>query len=246
MVLGFGFLQLVLDLGEKNDWFDSTFIIGLLILAVCAIVAFVIRELLVAEPILDLSVFNDRNFAVGTMCSALIGLGFNSSVLLVALYTQKILAYDAWNAGLVLAPGGLGTMISLMISGRLVARTDQRFMLIGGCLLSAVATTMMTNLTLGMDYWRLAWPRFLQGFAMRCVFPPLQTPPLATIRLARLGNATSAYNVVRNVAGSIGVALATTLLVRRSQAHQNTLVGHLNIWDADTSEKLKQWTAIVV
>src|SRR5947209_20408438 len=142
MVLGFGFLQLCLDLGEKNDWFDSGLIIALLMLAICAIVAFVIRELLAREPILDLSVFNDRNFAVGTMCIALVALGFNSSVLLVALYAQKILAWDAWNAGLVLAPGGLGTMISLMISGRLVARTDQRLMLIGGCLLNAVASTI--------------------------------------------------------------------------------------------------------
>src|SRR2546427_10650064 len=96
-----------------------------------------------AGPILDLTVFNDRNFAVGTMCIALIGLGFNSSVLLVALYTQKMLAYDAWNAGLVLAPGGLGTMISLMISGRLVARVDQRLMLMGGCLLNAFAAALM-------------------------------------------------------------------------------------------------------
>src|SRR2546426_8202278 len=243
MVLGFGFLQLVLDLGEKNDWFDSTFIVGLLILAVCAIVAFLIREMMAAEPILDLTVFNDRNFAVGTMCIALIGLGFNSSVLLVALYTQKMLAYDAWNAGLVLAPGGLGTMISLMISGRLVARVDQRLMLMGGCLLNAFAAALMTHLTLGMDYWSLAWPRFLQGFAMGFIFPPLQTLTLATIRLERLGNATAAYNVVRNIGGSIGVALATTLLVRRSQAHQTTLVSHLDIWDADTTAKLKQWTA---
>ena len=242
MVMGFGFLQLVLDLGEKKDWFDSGFIVGLLMLAVCAIVAFVIRELLATEPILDLTVFNDRNFAVGTMCIAIIGLGFNSSVLLVALYTQKILAWDAWNAGLVLAPGGLGTMISLMISGRLVARTDQRLMLVGGCLLNAVAATMMTSVTLGMDYWSLAWPRFLQGFAMGFVFPPLQTLTLATIRLERLGNATAAYNVVRNIGGSVGVALATTFLVRRSQAHQTALVSHLDVWDAETAARLKQWT----
>src|SRR3989441_4522193 len=243
MVMGFGFLQLVLDLGEKKDWFDSGFIVGLLMLAVCAIVAFVIRELLATEPILDLTVFNDRNFAVGTMCIAIIGLGFNSSVLLVALYTQKILAWDAWNAGLVLAPGGLGTMISLMISGRLVARTDQRLMLVGGCLLNAVAATMMTSVTLGMDYWSLAWPRFLQGFAMGFVFPPLQTLTLATIRLERLGNATSAYNVGRNVSGSVGVAMATTLLVRRSQEHQSTLVAHVDVWSADTPRRLKELTA---
>jgi MFS transporter, DHA2 family, multidrug resistance protein len=242
MVLGFGLLQLYLDLGEKKDWFDSGLIIALFILAVCAIMAFVIRELLAPEPILDLTVFNDRNFAVGTICIALVGLGFNSSVLLVALFAQNVLSWDAWNAGLVLAPGGLGTMISLMISGRLVARADQRLMLIGGCLLNAVAATMMTSVTLGMDYWSLAWPRFLQGFAMGFIFPPLQTLTLATIRLERLGNATAAYNVVRNIGGSIGVALATTLLVRRSQAHQTTLVSHLNIWDADTTLKLKQWT----
>jgi len=242
MVLGFGFLQLVLDLGEKKDWFDSGLIVGLFMVAVCAIVAFLIRELLAAEPILDLSVFNDRNFAVGTMCIALVGLGLNSSVLLVALYTQKILAWDAWNAGLVLAPGGLGTMIALLISGRLVARADQRLMLAGGCLLQAVATTMMASVTLGMDYWSLAWPRFLQGFAGGFIFPPLQTLTLATVRLERLGNATAAYNVVRNIGGSIGVALATTLLVRRSQEHQTTLVAHLNVWDAETAARLKQWT----
>src|SRR5262249_62371372 len=137
-----------------------------------ALVAFVIRERLAAEPILDLSVFNDRNFSVGTICIALVALGFNSSVLLVALYTQKILSWDAWNAGLVLAPGGFGTMISLMISGRLVARMDQRLMLIGGCLLNAFASMMMTSLTLGLDYLGLACARFLEGLAVGFQFPP--------------------------------------------------------------------------
>jgi len=243
MILGFGFLQLGLDLGEKNDWFDSLFIVALFVVAVCALVGFLVRELLAAEPILDLSVFNDRNFAVGTICIALVGLGFNSSMLLLALYTQKMLAYDAWNAGLVLAPGGLGTMLALMVSGRLVARMDQRLMLVGGCLLSAFATTLMTQLTLSMDYWSLAWPRFLQGFSMGFIFVPLQTLTLATIRLDRLGNATAAYNMVRNLGGSVGVAVVTTLLVRRSQEHQTTLVAHVNVWSADTTGRLKDWTS---
>ena len=242
MVAGFGFLQLALDLGEKEDWFDSDLIVGLLALAVVTLIAFVIRELMAAEPILDLSVFNDRNFAVGTLCIAIVALGFNSSMLLLALYTQKILGYDAWNAGIVLAPGGLGTMISLLISGRLVARMDQRLMLTGGCLLNAFASLQMTGLTLTMDYWSLAWPRFLQGFAMGFIFPPLQTLTLATIRLERLGNATAAYNVVRNVGGSVGVALATTLLIRRSQGHQASLVSHVNVWDPDTARRLHEWT----
>ena len=242
MVVGFGCLQLALDLGEKEDWFHSDLIVGLFILALITVVGFVIRELKTPEPILDLTVFNDRNFTVGTLCIALVALGFNSSMLLLALYTQKILGYDAWNAGIVLAPGGLGTMIALMISGRLVARMDQRLMLIGGCLLNAFASIQMTSLSLTMDYWSLAWPRFLQGFSAGFIFPPLQTLTLATIRLERLGNATAAYNVVRNVGGSVGVALATMLLVRRSQEHQSTLVSHVNIWDPDTARRLKEWT----
>jgi DHA2 family multidrug resistance protein len=243
MVCGFGCLQLAVDLGEKEDWFQSDLIVGLLVVAACTLTGFVVRELRASEPILDLRVFNDRNFAVGTLCIALVGLAFNSSMLLLALYTQKILGYDAWNSGLVLAPGGLGTMIALMISGRLVSRMDQRLMLIGGCLLNAFAAVQMTWLTLEMDYWSLAWPRFLQGFGAGFIFPPLQVLTLATIRLERLGNATAAYNVVRNVGGSVGVALATMFLVRRSQEHQSTLVAHVNVWDPDTARRLKEWTA---
>jgi DHA2 family multidrug resistance protein len=241
MVMGFGCLQLMLDLGEKEDWFDSGFIVLLFILAVAALAGFVVREITTREPILDLVVFNDRNFAVGTMCIALVGLGMNSSMLLVALYTQKMLGYDAWTSGLVLAPGGLGTMIALLISGRLISRVDQRLMLAGGCGLNIVAVLLMTNLTLGLDYWALAWPRFLQGFAMGFVFPPLQVLALATISLDRLGNATAAYNVIRNVGGSIGVALATTLLARRSQGHQAALVAHVNPWDPETAQRLAEW-----
>src|SRR5256885_8931658 len=163
MVFGFGFLQLMLDLGEKEDWFDSGLIVVLFVLAVCTLAGFLIRELMATEPILDLSVFNDRNFAVGTVCIALVGLGLNSSMLLVALYTQKMLAYDAWNSGLVLAPGGLGTMLALMVSGRLVAPMDQRLMLAGGGPLCASPPTPPARAHPGMGYWRLAWPRLLPG-----------------------------------------------------------------------------------
>src|SRR2546421_10594346 len=165
MMLGFGCLQLVLDLGERQDWFDSTIISTLAVGAVVMLTAFVIRELSAEEPILDLRVFNDRNFGVASVAIFLIGLGFNSSILLVALYTQKILGYDAWTAGLTLAPGGLGTMIALMAAGRLVSRVDQRLMLAFGCLLQAASLWLMTEVTSTMDFEALAWPRFVQGFS---------------------------------------------------------------------------------
>jgi DHA2 family multidrug resistance protein len=243
MVLGFGCLQLVLDLGERNDWFASAMIFCFGVLAVCMLTAFVIREFLADEPILDLNVFRDRNFGVSSLAIFLIGFSFNSSVLLVALYTQKILGYDAWTAGLTLAPGGLGTMIALMISGRLVSRMDQRLMLAGGCVLQVVALWMMTQVTATIDFWNLAWPRFLQGFSSGFLFVPLQALALATIPTERLANSTAAYNVVRNIGGSMGVAIATTLLARRSQQHQAILTSHVHVWNPAVTARLQEWTA---
>jgi len=242
MVVGFGCLQLVLDRGEHEDWFDSPLIVMLSVVAVVAVAGFIIRELTAREPILDLGVFRDRNFATGSTLVMLVGLGLYSSMLLVALYTQKLLAYDAWNSGAVLGPGGVGNLISLIIAGRLVTRMDQRVLVASGCLINAVSLYMMAHLTLTMDYWSLVVPRFIQGFGLGFIFVPLVTLTLATIDRQRLGNATSAFNVLRNLGGSVGVALATTFLVRRSQQHQSTLGANVNAWDPETAARLKQWT----
>ncbi|OGK79793.1 MAG: EmrB/QacA family drug resistance transporter [Candidatus Rokubacteria bacterium GWC2_70_16] len=242
IVVGFGCLQLVLDRGEREDWFDSGFIATLAVVAALALAGFLVRELTTHEPILDLRVFADRNFAAGSTVIAMVGFGLYSSMILVALYTQKLMGYDAWTAGLVLAPGGVGNMLSLLAAGQLVTRMDQRLLLTVGCLLNALGLYWMTFLTLGMDYWTLVWPRFLQGLGLGFIFVPLATLTLATIRKDRLGNATSAFNVLRNLGGSIGVALATTLLSRRSQVHQATLAGHVDVWDPETAARLAGWT----
>ncbi len=240
MVAGFGCLQLVLDRGEREDWFDSSTIVALTIVAVCALVGFLIRELLTIDPILDLAVFADRNFAMGATLSAIVGFGMFSGMLLVAVFTQKLLGYDAWTSGLVLAPGGLGNVFSLFTSG-LVTRIDQRLMLGFGCLLNAASLYMMTSLTLGMDYWALAGPRFLQGFAVGFIFVPMSTLTLATIRRDKLVNATAVYGMMRNIGGSVGIAIVTTLLAQRSQFHQVTLVSHITPGDPETHARLTRW-----
>ena len=240
MVTGFGCLQLVLDRGEREDWFDSPAIVAMTLIAVCALVGFLIRELMASEPILDLTVFTDRNFATGSTLIAIVGFGMFSGMLLVAVFTQKLLGYDAWTSGLVLAPGGLGNICSLFASG-IVTRVDQRWMLAFGCLLNAVSLYMMTSLTLGMDYWALALPRFIQGFAVGFIFVPLSTLTLATIQRHKLVNATAVYGMLRNLGGSIGIAVVTTLLAQRSQFHQATLVSHITPWDPETQVRLAQW-----
>jgi len=243
MAVGFLSLQLFLDQGERNEWFDSSFILALAVLAGLTLVGFVIRELTADEPILDLTVYGDRNFAAGSVIMFVVMIGFFSSMVLLALFTQKVLGYDAWTSGLVLAPGGVGNLLSLLIAGRLITRMDQRWLLAVGCVLNAYATWEMSTVTLGADYWALAWPRMIQGVGIGFIFVPLNTVALATISRERMGNATALLNVVRNLGGAIGVALLTTLLARRSQVHQTTLGGHVDIWDAETAERLRAWAA---
>ncbi len=242
MILGFGCLQLVLDRGEREEWFDSPTIVVMAIVAVVALVGFLIREMTTSDPVIDLSVFADRNFAAGVTLIAIVGFGMFSGMLLVAVFTQKLLGYDAWTSGLVLAPGGLGNIFSLFASG-MVTRVDQRLMLGFGCLLNAASLYMMTFLTPGMDYWSLALPRFIQGFAVGFIFVPLSTMTLATVRRDKLVNATALYGMMRNVGGSVGIATVTTLLAQRSQIHQATLVGHITAFDAETRSRLAQWAS---
>ena len=242
MVLGFGCLQLVLDRGERADWFDSTAVTAMAVVAVAALAAFVIRELTAKEPLVDLAVFADRNFTLGSVMMALAGFGFYASMLLLALFTQKLMSYDAWTSGLVLAPSGIGQAIMLVIVGRLVNRADQRWLLAFGVLMNGLATLLMSNASLSSDFWALAWPRLIQGIGMGCIFVPLQMLALASVPISQLPNATALFSVVRNVGGSAGVAISTTLLSRRAQTHQSALAAHVNIWDPETAERLRQWT----
>jgi DHA2 family multidrug resistance protein len=242
MVVGFGCLQFVLDRGEREEWFDSTMIVSLSVVALAALAAFVVRELTAPEPLVDLSVFADRNFTLGSIVMALAGFGFYASMLLLALYTQKLMSYDAWTSGLVLAPSGIGQALMLILVGRLVTRVDQRIVLCFGVLMNGLATLLMSHATLTSDFWSLAFPRLVQGIGMGCIFVPLQMLALASTPIGQVPNATALFNVVRNVGGSAGVAISTTLLSRRAQTHQSALVSHVTVWDPETTLRLQQWT----
>src|SRR5262249_17344812 len=125
--------------------------------------------------------------------------------------------------------------------GRLINRMDQRWLLAIGCLLNAWAAWSMSVVTLGVDYWGLAWPRFVQGLGVGFIFVPLNAVALATIPKERMGNATALLNAVRNLGGGVGVAVVSMMLARRSQEHQSTLVAHVNPFDPETAARLSAW-----
>jgi len=238
MVLGVGSIQIALDRGNRLDWFDSPDISMLVAVGGVALVAFVARELTTEHPIVDLRVLADRTFAIGALLIALMGFALYSSMVLLTLYVEHLLGYDALTTGYVLAPGGLGSMISLALAGRLVNRVDPRWLVSAGAAIIAYSLQLMASLSLGADFETVLWSRFVQGFGMGLVFVPLTTMTLAAVPAVGMTNATGVFNVVRNLGGSAGIAVLTTLLSRQTQAHQATLVGRVTVWDPATTQRL--------
>jgi DHA2 family multidrug resistance protein len=238
LVAGIGSLQVALDQGQRLDWFDSSRITTLVVVAIVALIAFVLWELRVAHPLVDLRVLANHTFALGTLLITVVGFGLYSSFLLLTFYTEHLLRYDALTAGWVLAPAGIGSLISLAISGRLVDRMDPRWLVSIGTAVIAYSLYLMGTLSLGADFWAVLWPRFVQGFGMGLVFVPLTTMALGAVAPADLATASGLFSVVRNVGGSVGIALTTTWLSRQTQAHMATLIGHVTPWSAATADRL--------
>src|SRR5262249_49011444 len=212
-----------------EDWFDSGVIVAMTTLAVVALTAFVIRELTADEPLLDLSLLADRNFTVGSVVMSIAGFGFYASMLLLALYTQKLMGYDAWTSGLVLAPSGIGQAVTLLFVGVLVSRFDQRILLSFGVLMNGLATYLMSTATLSVDFWSLALPRLVQGVGMGCIFVPLQMLAFQSVPIRHLPNATALFSVVRNIGGSARGALSTTPPTRPAPVHPTGPLAHTQV-----------------
>jgi MFS transporter, DHA2 family, multidrug resistance protein len=232
MALWLGTLQLVLDKGQESDWFGATWIRFTAAVSVIAFIAFVTRELRCREPIVQLRILLNRNFATGTLITGLYGFVLYSTTALLPLFLQTLLGYPALDSGLAVSPRGIGSMLSMLIAGALANRVDSRHMLTFGFMVLGVSTFMLGHVNLEISMLTVAVPNFFNGFAGGFIFVPLTTMAMSRLRKQEIGNAAGIYNLVRNIGGSIGIATATTLLVRRSQVHQNFLAGSFSASDA--------------
>ncbi|HTX76493.1 MAG TPA: DHA2 family efflux MFS transporter permease subunit [Terracidiphilus sp.] len=236
--LGFGFmaiwlgtLQLVLDKGQEADWFSAPWICWTAGLSVVAFACFVARELSTGEPIVQLHILLNRNFAVGTLITGFYGVVLYAATALLPLFLQTLLGYSALDSGLAVSPRGIGSMASMVVAGALASRIDGRWLLMFGFAVFGISTLMLArlNFTIGMS--SIIVPNVLNGFAGGFVFVPLTTMAMGRLARQEIGNAAGIYNLVRNIGGSIGIATATALLVRRGQVHQNYLSASLNPTD---------------
>jgi DHA2 family multidrug resistance protein len=240
MAVGLAALQLVLDKGQEEDWFSSKFIVWTLALAFASLVAFVIWELRSDEPIVNLRILKNRNFAVGTMLISVMGVVLYGSIALLPLFLQTLLGYPATASGMAVSPRGFGSILSMLIVGRLVGRVDGRWLIMFGFSVLAFSTYMLAGLNLDIAMSNVVWPNIISGCAMGFIFVPLTTMAMGTLPNEQVGNASGVYNLMRNTGGSIGIAAMTTMLARGAQTHQAAMATHLTPYDPAFQERLRQ------
>ena len=227
LALGIGSLQVLLDTGERKDWFSSNYIRFFAVLCIAGLVALVIRELMAKEPVVDLRALKNRSFAAGVFLIGQLGFVLYASLVLLPIYVQTLLGYPAFQAGLALSPRGIGALSTTPLAGYLTGKTDPRRLLVVGLVFASLTMFSLSHLNLNAGYWDIFWPQVFQGVALSFLFIPLMALSMAGITKEKMGNATSIFNLMRNIGGSFGVAIMTTFLSRRTQFHQSRLVEHV-------------------
>jgi DHA2 family multidrug resistance protein len=239
MAIGLATLQIVLDKGQQDDWFDAVWVCWATVLVIVALAAFVVWELRTEDPIVNLRVLANRNFALGTALITAMGVLTYAPTTLLPMFLQGLLGYPALNSGLAQSPRGLGSMIGMPIVGLLVSRIDNRALIVTGFTLIGITCFLIGNLTLDITSAHFAYPNMLQGFSMGLIFVPLTTTAMGTLKNEQMGNATGIFSLVRNLGASVGISLVTTAIARDAQTHQTVLAGHLSPYDPAFQQKLQ-------
>jgi MFS transporter, DHA2 family, multidrug resistance protein len=235
LTLWVGCLQIAMDLGQQRDWFESSFITTLVAIFAIALVAFIIRELMSSEPIIDLHVFRNRTYAAGVFMMTIVGFVLYGSLVLLPLMLQTLLGYPSLQAGIAMAPRGMGSLIGMPLVGMLIGKFDARKLVAIGFVAGGLTLIWLGQLNLNAGYWDIFWPQFCQGLGLAALFVPLTTISMDAIPREQMGNATSLFNLMRNVGGSVGIALTGTMLSRTTQAYVNVLGANVDAYSSTTA-----------
>lgn len=233
LTLGLGLLQLVLDRGQRSDWFAAPWVVYSTLGSAAALIVLAIHELRFAEPILDLRILAIPVFTMAVSLIVLMSFALYGTGLLNPVFLQLYMGYTAWRAGLMMAPRGLGTMASMLLIGQLARfRYDTRPLIGVGFALMAFGVWSMAHWDLQVSPWAVVWPTVVMGLGMGMIFPTLSASTLACVERERMGYAASLYNMMRNSGAAIGVSYMTTTLISNEQIHQARLGEHFSVFDA--------------
>jgi DHA2 family multidrug resistance protein len=236
---GLGCLEVVLDKGQEDDWFHSSFITGFSLVSAAALVSFVFWELKHDNPIVDVRMFKRRSFAVANGLMLMLGVALFGSTVLLPQYLQVLMGYTAQQSGMALSPGGLVVIALLPLVGQLVSRVDTRLLVaFGFVVMSGALFYMSRKINLQMDFATAVELRAFQSVGMAFLFVPINTISYADVPPQKNNQVSGIMNLSRNMGGDIGIAFVTTLIARRAQVHQANLVAHTTAYDAPYGAKL--------
>jgi DHA2 family multidrug resistance protein len=223
LTAGLASLQYVLERGQHDDWYSSGTIWMLTIVAVVGLTWFMIKALRDRHPLVDLNVFRFRTFTIGNIIGAISGFGLFGTSLVLPLFFQTGLGFKAFDTGMALLPGAIATAISMLIVGRMTGRVDSRLLVGAGMIVFGISTWWMGGLNEHAGYWDVFWPRLVQGFGLGFLFVPLSTVTLGAVPKEELAGASGVSALLRQLGGSFGIAVLTTLLARQAAIAQNEL-----------------------
>ena len=238
LAIGIGSLQTLLERGNREDWFASPMIQLLAVAAVLGILGLVYRELHTDHPIIDLRVLRRRSLAIGCTLGMLMGVGLYGSIFLFPVYSQSLLSWSAWDSGLAILPSSLATAACMAFVGRLVWWIGPRIPFVFGMLVMMVALVSMTQWTLVSGWDQILGPQILRGVAMGCMFVPLSTATLRALPGPEVAKGAGLYNLFRQLGGSLGIAMLTTLLDHRADVHRVALAGQVGPLDPGAAQTL--------
>jgi DHA2 family multidrug resistance protein len=232
LAIGIGGLQFMLDRGNIDDWFNSSVITFVTLASVCGIAGFALRSLLVrGKPLFDLRIFRDANFTTSSLMVTAVGLAMYGAMVIQPIMLEGLFQYPTLSTGLVMAPRGIASMVSMLVVGKLVSKLDSRLLIGSGILFGATGTWVCTHYTLETSYFWFVWPVLMQGMGLGMIWVPLSTLSLSTLPPALTSEGAGFYSLLRTIGASIGVAVITTFYTRDSQSAWNALSGFFNIFN---------------
>jgi DHA2 family multidrug resistance protein len=237
LIVWTGCLQIVLDKGQEDDWFGAIWVRWAVAALVTALIGWIWHSWTHPRGLVDLHILKNRNFRTGCFLIALLGMCIYITIAILPLYYQEVLGYTAFSAGLVVGPRGIGSFLGSPMVGFLGSRIDNRKLLSAGFLAFGVCSLIFGTVNLDIGPTTLLIPIMVTGFALSFVFVPLATMSTSTLSREEMGNATGLFNMLRNIGGSIGIAMATTALIRRSALHQTDLGANLPASSAILQQK---------
>jgi len=239
LAVGIGTLQTLLERGEHLDWFASKEIVTYAVISPITLTAFVWHELTTEHPVIDLRILGNRQFGTGALLGGVLGVCLYATVFVLPVYLQQLQHFTANQTGLVILPGALASAVTMVVMARLLGRIDARMIASLGAAMFALAMWQWSHFTTQSGYDDYFWPLILRGCALGLVFVPLNNLAMLELPMSKIAPATGLYNLMRQLGGSVGIALSATFVQRYGAESRAALAEHVSMYNPLTAQRVE-------